>query len=73
MANNQYDRIMGNNAMPQQNQPVNWQDAMGQLRANPISLIRQGGYDVPDEIGNNPQAAAMYILQSGQVKAPVMR
>lgn len=73
MANNQYNQIMGNNPMPQQNQPVNWQDAMRQLCANPIPLIRQGGYNVPDEIGNNPQAAAMYIIQSGQVKAPVMR
>lgn len=73
MANNQYNAIMGNNMPPQQNQPINWQDAMNQLRANPISLIRQGGYNVPDEIGNNPQAAAMYILQSGQVQTPVMR
>jgi len=55
-----------------QNQKVNMQDALRQLRSNPSQLIKQAGYSVPDNIANNPQAAVMYILQSGQVRPPVM-
>lgn len=76
MANPQFDMIMGNNnpmPQPQQSQQMNFQDAMSQLRANPASLIKQARYNVPDEIAGNPQAAAMYILQSGQANGPLVR
>ena len=54
------------------NQKVNMQDALRELKQNPAQLIQKAGYQVPANIANNPQAAAMYILQSGQVKSPVM-
>ena len=53
-------------------QKVNMQDALVQLRNNPAQLIKQAGYNVPANIVNNPQAAVMHILQSGQVRPPVM-
>ena len=53
-------------------QKVNMQDALTQLRSNPAQLIKQAGYNVPANIVNNPQAAVMHILQSGQVRPPVM-
>ena len=56
----------------QNQQKTNVQDALRQLRSNPAQLIRQAGYSVPDGIVNNPQAAVMHILQSGQVRPPVM-
>ena len=56
----------------QNQQKTNMQDALRQLRSNPAQLIRQAGYSVPDNIANNPQAAVMHILQSGQVRSPVM-
>lgn len=56
----------------QNQQKTNMQDALRQLRSNPAQLIRQAGYSVPDNIVNNPQAAVMHILQSGQVRSPVM-
>jgi len=51
---------------------VNMQDALQQLKNNPAQLIKQAGYNVPANIANNPQAAVMHILQSGQVRSPVM-
>ena len=54
-------------------QKVNVQDALAQLRSNPAQLIKQAGYNVPANIANNPQAAVMHILQSGQVRSPVMQ
>lgn len=49
------------------------QDAMKQLQANPAQMIKQAGYNVPDEIANNPQAAVMHMIQSGQIGGPMMR
>ena len=49
------------------------QDAMAQLRQNPAQMIKQAGFNVPDEIANNPQAAVMHMIQSGQIGGPMMR
>ena len=52
---------------------TNMQDAMRQLQANPAQMIKQAGYNVPDEIANNPQAAVMHLIQSGQIGGPMMQ
>ena len=53
--------------------PQNMQDAMGQLRSNPAQMIRNAGYNVPDEIIGNPQATVMHLIQTGQVSSPMMQ
>lgn len=80
MANLLYNSLYGGNESAQQTVPsqgqqpaMSIQDAMGQLRSNPAQFIRQAGFNVPDELANNPQAAAMHLLQTGQVKGPVMQ
>ena len=56
------------------NQPqMTMQDAMAQLRSNPAQMVRNAGYNVPDEIAGNPQATVMHLLQSGQVGGPMMQ
>lgn len=72
MANPLFNQFCGQPA-PQAQQPVDMRQAMSQLQANPADLIRQAGFSVPDEIANNPQAAAMHLIQSGQVKAPILQ
>lgn len=52
---------------------MNFQDAMKQLQSNPAQLMKQAGFNVPDEIANNPQASVMHLIQSGQVGGPMMR
>ena len=54
-------------------QQMNMQEAMSQLQSNPAQLIRQKGFNVPDEIINNPQATVMHLIQSGQVGGPMMQ
>ena len=61
--------VMPSNAQ----QMTQMQDAMKQLQANPAQLIKQAGFNVPDEIANNPQQAVMHLIQSGQVGGPMMR
>ena len=63
---------MANPLYQEMNRKVNAQDALRQLKQNPFQLIKQAGYNVPANIANNPQAAVMHILQSGQVSNPMM-
>jgi len=63
---------MANPLYQEMNRKVNAQDALRELKMNPAQLIRQAGYNVPANIANNPQAAVMHILQSGQVSNPMM-
>jgi len=58
---------------PNQPKMTNMQDAMTQLKHDPAGMIKQAGYNVPEEYVNNPQTAAMYIIQSGQVAGPLMK
>lgn len=63
-----------NNAVMPPNAPqMTMQDAMAQLRQNPAKMIKQAGFNVPDEIANNPQAAVMHLIQSGQIGGPMMQ
>ena len=66
MANQLYQAL--NRQVPK----VNMGDALRELKSNPAQLIQKAGYNVPPNIANNPQAAVMHILQSGQVRSPVM-
>lgn len=52
---------------------MDFQNRMRQLQENPAQTLRQAGYNVPDEIANNPQAAVMHLLQSGQIGGPLMQ
>lgn len=56
-----------------QGQPMTFQSALRQLQTHPAQLIRQAGYNVPEDIAGNPQAAVMHLIQSGQVGGPMMR
>lgn len=59
--------------MPSNAPQMTMQYAMAQLRQNPAQMIKQAGFNVPDEIANNPQAAVMHMIQSGQIGGPMMR
>lgn len=76
MGNPLFDQLRGGQptAPTQQSRPpVDMRQAMTELQAHPAQLIRQAGFSVPDEIAGNPQAAAMHIIQSGQVKSPILQ
>ncbi|MBR5109901.1 MAG: hypothetical protein IK099_06875 [Clostridia bacterium] len=75
MGNPLFKQLYGDQPAPTQHsqQPVDMRQAMTELQAHPAQLIRQAGFTVPDEIAGNPQAAAMHIIQSGQVKSPILQ
>lgn len=47
-------------------QPANPAQILQQLRSNPVSMLKQAGYSIPDGM-NNPQQMVSYLLQSGQI------
>jgi hypothetical protein len=58
---------------PSNAQKITMQDAMCELKNHPAQLIKQAGFNVPDEIANNPQASVMHLIQSGQIGGPMMQ
>lgn len=53
--------------------PVDMNTAMEQLRANPAGLLKQAGFNVPQECIGNSQKTVMHLIRSGQVGGPMMR
>lgn len=48
---------------PQQTNPM---QVLQQLRSNPVGMLKQAGYNIPDGM-SSPQQIVNYLLQSGQV------
>ena len=54
---------MGN---PQQNQ-------LNQIKSDPVSMAKQAGYNIPDNLAGDPQAMVKHLIQSGQVGGPALQ
>lgn len=39
---------------------------LARLKANPLGMLRQAGYNVPSDV-SNPQAIIQHLMNSGQV------
>ena len=68
-----YQQRQGSAQNGSQAPQMNFQDAMHELQDHPAQLMKQAGFNVPDEIANNPQASVMHLIQSGQVGGPMMQ
>lgn len=55
------------------NTSQDWNALMGQLQANPMEMVRNAGYDVPDELNGNPQAMVQHLIRTGQVGGQMMQ
>ena len=45
---------------------MNFTQLLSQLRTNPMSVLRQAGYNVPESL-NNPQQIIQHLMNSGQI------
>jgi hypothetical protein len=43
------------------------QQAIAKLKSDPVGMLKQAGYNVPDGIANDPNAMIQHLMQSGQV------
>ena len=51
----------------------NMQEQLRQLQANPKEFLQKAGVNVPEEMLGHPQAMVMHLMQTGQVKNPMMQ
>jgi len=49
------------------------QDPLQQVKRDPISMGKAKGYNIPENIANNPQAMVMHLIQTGQVGGPLLQ
>ena len=56
-----FDRIQGG------------QPNLQQLQQDPIGMARQAGYNIPQNLANNPQAMVQHLIQGGQVGGPKLQ
>jgi len=56
-----FDRINGN------------QMNMQQLRQDPIGMAQKAGYNIPENLANNPQAMVQHLIQTGQISNPMLQ
>ena len=68
-----YPQQPGNVQNAPQAPQIDFQDAMHELREHPAQMMKQAGFNVPDEIADNPQASVMHLIQSGQVGGPMIK
>ena len=52
---------------PATNGPSNPMQALSQLRSNPVQMLSKAGFNVPENIGNNPQAIVQHLLNTNQI------
>jgi len=48
------------------------QPSLQQLQQNPIGMAKQAGFNIPENLANNPQAMVQHLIQTGQVSNPML-
>lgn len=51
-----------------QNQPqMNPQQMISELKSDPVGVLKQAGYNIPENLANNPMAMIKHLVNSGQI------
>ena len=43
------------------------------IMSDPIGIGKEKGFQIPDNLCNDPQAMVMHLIQTGQVSGPMMQ
>ena len=54
------------------NMPFN-QEQMNQIQSNPIEMGKKNGYNIPQELANDPKAMVQHMIMTGQVPNPLLQ
>ena len=49
------------------------QEQMAQVQNDPVGMARQKGFQIPDELANDPKAMVQHLIMTGQVANPVLQ
>ena len=48
-------------------------EQMRKLQSDPVGIAKQKGFDIPQDIANDPRAMVMHLINSGQVSNPMLQ
>ena len=54
------------------NFPFN-QEQVSQVKNDPIGMAKQKGFNIPDELANDPKAMVRHLIMTGQVSNPMLQ
>ena len=52
---------------------MNQDEMLRQLRSDPVGMARQKGFNIPDELSNDPKAMVMHLMQTNQIASPMLQ
>lgn len=51
----------------------NQQEQIRQLMADPMGMAQKAGYNIPQELTNDPKAMVQHLIMTGQVSNPLLQ
>ena len=51
----------------------NQQEQLRQLQSDPIRMGREKGFQIPEELSNDPKAMVQHLIMTGQVSNPLLQ
>jgi len=52
---------------------MNQEQQLQQIKANPIEMAKEKGYNIPEDLSGDPKAMVMHLINSGQVGGPLLQ
>ena len=52
---------------------MNQDEMLRQLRSDPVGMAKQKGFNIPDELSNDPKAMVMHLMHTNQISSPVLQ
>lgn len=52
---------------------MNYQEQLQRLQSNPIEMGKEKGFDIPEDLAGDPKAMVMHLINSGQIKSPMLQ
>ena len=52
---------------------MNQDEMLRQLRSDPVGMAKQKGFNIPDELSNDPKAMVMHLMQTNQISSPMLQ
>jgi len=49
------------------------QERLRQLQNDPLGMAKQAGYQIPENLANDPKGMVMHLINSGQVSNPMLQ
>ena len=46
---------------------------MRQIQSDPIGMGKKKGYQIPDELANDPKAMVQHLIMTGQISNPLLQ